>query len=344
MKIKAMIPLGIFVILGCNGAVGVEQGPGKFTPVQEVIKPEKPHGIEAHAASFDDMVVRHAKRRCREDFSTVFSNDSRDFIDFWATAQEINLNLEKAYTCLRLFFNNIKLCEAIDASVVDQVIDAAPRLFERYFEIAAPSTENLSRMGELNYVRESIEDLMLKRFTDQFDQFQAAPDLFLEKLSRGVIDVVKLRLNFMRKEEEEFQYREKLRMTIVRFIDLMLSKTLWSTNVWPLFISISDNLHKLGVRKILNEQDNLDELWDTLVKRFVYYIDLRGSAFPVAFYDQIERDLNNNVVLCFNAPEQDDGIKTKKELIREAIIRGKAKAIAAEKGFVTDQQSQSFKA
>ena len=51
------------------------------------------------------MVVRHAKRMCNKRFYETYAQDGRDFIEFWLTADEIGLDLEKAYTCMRLFFN-----------------------------------------------------------------------------------------------------------------------------------------------------------------------------------------------------------------------------------------------
>lgn len=295
-------------------------------------------GGESRTASFNEMVVRHAKRLCNGDLHHVFSQDGRDFVDFWETASEVNLDLERAYTCLRLFHNNIKMCETIDYTVVEHVTKMTPMLFERYFE------QRESIGGEFSVIKDSIENLMLERFTDRLDRFHTEPDLFLTRLSGDVTKLVRSRLTLIQQENEEREFKEKLRNIVVRLSDMMINKLIWYENdyqrIWRSFQAIADSVHKIGTRGIINDQDNLDELWDSLVKRFVWYLEFRGSALPVDFYEEIEEDLKNNVVLFLELDEQDEGIKTKKEYLVEAIIKAKAKAIAFEqRGLVTDQFS-----
>jgi len=289
-------------------------------------------GFESKTSSFNDMVVRHAKRLCNGGLCKVFEQDGRDFVDFWFTANEVNLDLEKAYTSLRLFYNNFKSCEAIDDTVVDRSLEVVPRLFDRYFSV------DPAGIREINIVRDGVEDLLLENFTDKFEQFQVEPDIFISRISRDITDIVKSRVMFMQQEEEERQLREKFRNMIIRFSDLMLNKMIWYEEyyerIWPTVTSVADNLHRLGTRGILNDQDNLDELWDSLVRRFVWFLDFKGASLPVEFYEQIEDDLNSNSQLFLVLDEQDDGIVTKKDMIREAIIRAKAKAIAGEKGLI----------
>lgn len=286
----------------------------------------------SQTASFNEMVVRHAKRLCNGDLHQVFSQDGRDFLDFWTTASEVNLELEKAYTCFRLFFNHMKWCEVIDYTVVEHVLKATPQLFERYFE--QPKTGP----GEFNLMRDHVEDLMLGRFTDNLDCFHNEPDIFLSKLSTDVMSLVKSRLSSVQQEDETREYQEKMRNILIRFSDMIISKLIWYENdyqrIWPSFIAIADSLHAIGTRGIINDQDNLDELWDSLVKRFVWFLDFRGSTLPVEFYEQVEEDLKSNVVFFLEVDEQDEGVKTKKEIVAEAIIKGKTKAIALEQGGV----------
>lgn len=321
MKIKRIISAIIFFFV--SGVYG-----------DNADKLQRNIGVGQKPASFNEMVIRHAKRLCNGGLYRDFQQDGRDFVDFWFTAKEVNLDLEKAYTCLRLFYNNIKAAEAIDDTVVDQVLEAMPRFFNHYFDEAPVA------IGELNIVRQNVEDLLLERFTDQFDLFQIEPDIFINKISTDISGIVKSRLMYIHQEEDARELKEKFRTMIVRFSDLIISKAIWyeeyHERIWTTVTSIADSLHKMGTRGIITDQDNLDELWDTLVKRFVWYLDFRGSALPMEFYDQVEEDLKNNVQLFLELDEQDDGITTKKEAIQGAIIKAKAKVIALEKGIVTD--------
>jgi len=328
MKIKKAIALlSISCFTFCAFVYSENVFPTKGFPVNSVENP-----------SFDDMVVRHAKRLCNGDLHEIFSQDGRDFIDFWVTANEVNLDLEKVYTCQRLFYNNVKYCELIDYTVVEQVLKMTPQIFEKHFE------KKKEKGNQFGFIRDNVEDLMLNRFTQNLDHFQSEPDIFITKLSKDITGIVKSRLTMIRQEEEEQNFKEKLRNIIVRFADMIVNKLIWYENdyqrIWPSFISIADHLHTIGIRGIIDDQDNLDELWDSLVKRFVWYLDLKGSVLPVEFYKQIEEDLKNNVVF-FLEVEQDEGIKTKKEVVAQAVIKAKAKSIAYERnGLITDQIGQ----
>ncbi|MCK4517648.1 hypothetical protein KAT92_02650 [Candidatus Babeliales bacterium] len=295
---------------------------------------------ESRTASFNEMVVRHAKRLCNGGFSKVFSQDGRDFISFWDTANDVNLDIEKAYTCMRLFSNNIKSTELIDHTVATQILAPMPQFLGKYFE------KDTAKKSELSLIRENIEDMLLGQFTDKLDTFQTQPDLFISKLSSDVVNLVKSRLTIIKQEDEEQDFREKLRAITIRFIDTTLNKLIWYEDsyqsVWQSVITIGDQLHTLGFRGILDDQDSLDELWDSLVRRFVWFLDFKGSLLPVEFYEQIEEDLKNNVVFFLEVEEQDEGIKSKKEMIAEAIVKAKAKAIALEQnGLFTDQAVNS---
>ena len=295
---------------------------------------------ESRTASFNEMIVRHAKRLCSGGFSKVFSQDGRDFVGFWDTANDVNLDLEKAYTCMRLFSNNIKSTELIDHTVATQVLAPMPQFLGRYFE------KDTAKQSEFSLIRDNIEDMLLGRFTDQLDTFQTQPDLFISKLSTDVSSLVKSRLTIIKQEDEEADFREKMRAITIRFIDTTLNKLIWYEDsyqsIWSSIITIGDNLHSLGTCGILDDQDNLDELWDSLVRRFVWFLDFKGSLLPVEFYNQIEEDLKNNVVFFLEVEEQDEGIKSKKEMIAEAIVKAKAKAIALEQnGLFTDQAVNS---
>jgi len=286
--------------------------------------------------SFGDLVVRYATRMCNNDFYNVFRQDGRDFIDFWMTAHDATLDLERGYTCMRLFYNNIKSCDLIDFSVVDHVSRIMPQFLERYFE------KKRSSSGEFNVMKEKIEDCLLDNFAEKLDKFQLEPDIFISDLSLNLTNLVKSRISLVKQEEDENEFREKMRNIIIRFLDVSINKLVWYEDmyetIWSSFKSISNNLYNLGLKNIINDQDNLDELWDSLVRRFVWFLKEKGSVLPIELYKQIEEDLRSDVVFCLAVGEQDQNIKTKKEMIAEAVVRAKAQAIAFEKqGLIADE-------
>lgn len=299
------------------------------------IAPQKTTAFPVIASPIKDIsLVDHAKRLCNRGFHSVFSQDGGDFLDYWSTAREFNFDVEDAYTSLRLFFNNIKFCEVVDYTVVDQVVQHLPNLFCRYFD------EKRAKRHQFACVQEGIEDLMLERFEIGSETFHTMPDVFITDLSKDVTGLVKSRMHVFRQEQEEWELREKFRNLVVRFLDSMINKAIWYRNdyhrIWESFVSIADGLHYIGIKGIINDQDNLDELWDSLVKRMVWYLDLEGHCLPLSFFEQIEEDLSNNAVAFLEVAEQDDGIMTKKELLQERVARVKARVIAYEQhGMIT---------
>lgn len=287
---------------------------------------------ESKTASFNEMLVRHAKRLCNSGLCRVFPHDGRDFIDFWHTANEVNLDVFKAYECMRLFGNNIKSCEVIDNTVIEQILSPLSEQLSRYFDPISVNDED-----EVSIIqRDDVEDLLLGKFTEQLDQFQSSPDLFLSRLSNDIVKMVKSQMTIIKQEQEEKEFKEKLRMSTVRLLDTVLGKSIWYTQqhetIWSSFISVADKLHALGLKGIIDDQDYLDELWDSHTRRFVWYLDFKGQSLPISFYEQIEADLKNKVVFFLEAGEQDEGIVSKKEMIIKAVAAAKAKSIAYEKG------------
>ena len=64
---------------------------------------------------------------------------------------------------------------------------------------------------------------------------------------------------------------------------------------------------------------------------FCRYFTSFGISVPTSVYNKVEVDLRNNEISFLEEPEQDDGIKTKKEHIHEALMKAKFKAYAYEK-------------
>lgn len=333
MRIKRAILLTFTFFLSVHNIYSVNQR------INNESFPTEMHSVKAESrtAAFNENMVAHAKQLCNNGIYKTFSQNGQDVIDFWFTAKELNLGEEQAYSCMRLFYNNIKSCEIIDNTVLEQFSRATPDIFERYFETKITPT------GSLNLIRENVEDLLLSQFNKRQQEIKSRPDVFISKVSYDITNLVKSKLAVIRQEEEDHEFREKLRTMIIRFLDMAIGKTFWYTDsyqsIWPSFLSIADNLYMTGRRKIINDQDNLDELWHSLVTRFVWWLDVKGSELPVEFYKQIEDDLHNNVVFFLEVPEQDEGIIRKKDLLAEAVIKAKAKAIAYEHaGVITDQE------
>lgn len=273
----------------------------------------------------------------KQNYATMFSQDGTHLVDFLQLSDELCLSSTTLYVGLRLFHNKMKSCEVIDDTVILQIIEPIGKHLEKYFE-----EQELEHKTNLSFLRKHTEELMLAKFTDHYATFQQEPDVFLSNLSEEITKQFKQEVSHIEKNfkdsQEKFEARERLRTITIRFLETALSKTMWPTQsyegIWFSFQTIAHDLQALGTRGVINHMDDLDSLLWSHTHRFCFFLDVFGSHLPLEFYEEVETDLNNREVYFLEEKEQDACIKTKKETLEQALIKGKMKAVAYSRGIV----------
>lgn len=288
-------------------------------------------------AIFNQSLVCYVKEVYNSrQYPQLISQDGTHIVEFLELSSELNLNIQSLYTCIRLFHNKMKECEIIDDTVIIQILKPLPYLIGEHFDIkeAKPiSSDKLSK---------SIEKILLFKFTDHLQEFQDKPDPFLTELANEITEHTQKEFAKYKKAINKGILLERLRQTIIRFFENTLDKLVWDATtyegIWQSVITIANSLQQLGNNGIIDHMDDLDDLLWSLTQRFCYFLELDGSSLPLSFYEEIETDLYSKVVDFLEAKELDEGIKTKKVFITEALMKAKAKAFAFEKkGIFTDQ-------
>ncbi|MBD3273284.1 hypothetical protein GF385_02965 [Candidatus Dependentiae bacterium] len=269
-------------------------------------------------------------------YSNFLSQNGSHIVEFLELSDELNLDINPLYTCLRLFYNKIKSCELIDDTVILQILNPLPIFVEKYF------VEKQNEEYNLKFLKKSIEKTIVSKFTDHISEFQEEPNIFISKLSNDISKIAKKELFRVKEEKEEKEMQTRLRNLIIRFLEIILSKAIWDMQsyqgIWESVLSIANNIIRLADYKILDHMDDLDDLLWSLTHRFCYFLNLAGSYLPIEFFEEIENDIANETAFFLEIEEQDDHIKTKKEVILDALIKAKVKAIAFyERGIVSDQ-------
>ncbi|QQR49738.1 hypothetical protein IPF37_02750 [bacterium] len=270
----------------------------------------------------------------------TLSQDGTHIVEFFSLAHELNLGAHEVYVGMRLFNQKLKAwdCEIVDNTVVLQILPAFAEALPHYLNTKKKS----SSKNDLRFIRRHTENLLISRFTENFRSFKKDPDLFLSDLSYDIAASIKKQLRTLEQRsaqlEEEQEVRARLRQQSVRFLETMLGKQMWNfrspEGVWDSFLTVANDLQLLGTNGVIDHMDDLDGLlWDH-TNRFCYYLDLTGGSQPMDFFDEIEQDLANGVIYFLEADEQDDGIKTKKETLLDALAQAKTKAIAFETGII----------
>jgi len=267
----------------------------------------------------------------QKSYAGELSQNAGHILQFFDLSNELNLGLDAIYVSTRLFYNKMKAAEVIDDGMIIQLLDATPHYLERHFT----SYEEVGSQADLNYVRKHLENMILSKFTSQINVFRSQPDLFVANLAGDLAAYYHEEATRTKKAFAKQEAMDRLRNLLIRFYELALNKIMWNPQqpdrVWSSFTTIAQGLQMLGEYGIVRHMDDLDDLLWSLTNRFCYFLDLAGSNMPLTFYEEMEKDLESRVIYFLEYREQDEGIATKKDLLSDAIMQAKARAIAYEK-------------
>ena len=182
---------------------------------------------------------------------------------------------------------------------LNKLLEKFPMILECHF-VKTP----VSLVSE---VKMACKRIMYDLFLSKFGFFKNDPDSFFDDLSASLLQ-----------EFTKSQYmqttldKEQVRQQVIRFLEIALNKVLWSPydeqEVWIHVKRTSEYLHQLLGTSILNA-DDLDDLYQSLIARFIYFLDLAGSELNLETIDMIKADILEKRLLLFTLKEQEDFIE-----------------------------------
>ncbi|HEX2978419.1 MAG TPA: hypothetical protein VHO47_04840 [Candidatus Babeliales bacterium] len=227
---------------------------------------------------------------------------------------------------LRLFTNKLKAAPYMTAGPILAITAEMPGYLKDSM-IEQPTTM-FAKLKKL------VKRLLFTAFNAHFDYFKAEPNNFLDTLATDIVKEVK-ESEFMQAELD----KEQLRTTVVHFLDTGLSKIIWSpldqTDAWDSFRKISEHLNSLKEHEIIIE-DDLDDLLNTLVERFIHFLELAGSDLLMDTVITIEKDVALDDCIVCHVCEQEDDLITKKQRLLDALSTTRAKIAARSQGIITE--------
>jgi hypothetical protein len=289
-------------------------------------------GPESKTSIFNKSMLSFIKKIYNHKaYAAELSQNAGHMLQFFDLGNELSLGTDAMYVSLRLFFNKMKSAEVLDVPMLIQLLDATPHNFERYFV----SYDMEPKSANLDYLKKHLEQMILSKFTRDVHIFRDDPDHFVSQLSSDLAHYYHDEAAQKKSIAKKYEATERLRNLLIRFYDLALNKAMWNPHqpgtIWQSFTTLAQGLQLLGEYGIVKHMDELDDLFWSLTHRFSYFLDLAGSQLPLAFYEQVEKDLDAGAVYFLEYQEQDEGITTKKNTIREALALAKTGAIAYEK-------------
>lgn len=262
--------------------------------------------------------------RCyHEDF---LPHNFTHFIEFLEHGKATNQTKLYVQSTVRLFSNKLKCSRYVTAYAFCDMVEKLPDLLDGYFR--EQPTSALTRFK--NSVKKTLYDWFLSKFS----LFQSEPDDFFEGLSEDIATQIARSATV-----EERVENERLRQSLIRFLEIGLNKLVWSPfdqeEVWESVKAISFKLTTLMEYDIISH-DDLDDLFKSLIERFTIFLELTGSDLSLEMIDKIKEDITQGQLLLFELEEEEEFIETKSERMLNAVMGTRAKILAQEYGLITE--------
>lgn len=244
-----------------------------------------------------------------------------EFLEFGKDSKQNNLYIQST---LRLFGNKIKCCAYVSSDAFASLLERLPDLLEARL-VKQPTSLLIE-------AKNTIKRILYTVFLSKFSYFKQDPEGFFDDLSSEILH----NLNGTQFVQQHVE-NEQLRQQVIRFLELNLSKIIWSPedqqDVW---ISVKDIAEKLEMLYTCNivDQDELDDLYQSLVGRFIQFLDLAGANLSIDTLRIIQEDINASNLLFLTLDEQEEYIPSKVERLQKALEHTQARIIAQQQGII----------
>lgn len=251
-------------------------------------------------------------------------NNFSHLLQFLRKGQETHQKRAYVQSVFRLFTNKLKAGSYVNAYAFSDMLEELPKLIEEYFVVLKSGKSN-------EHMHEHINEMLYSRFLSQFKSFKNNPVEFLDSLSHDIVTTI----------EEQHEANptdpigvEELRKTILMFLEVGLSKLIWNPedqdDTWRSVKNIADDLSALFEHNIIVDQDDLNDLFRSLIERYCFFIDVTGSDFTPEFFDRVKQDIETNPLLLFNLEEEEE-VESKKQRLTRSLSQAQQKALKSDR-------------
>lgn len=230
---------------------------------------------------------------------------------------------------MKSFTNMIKRCQYVNASAFSQLLETLPTDTMPYFSLPTSRIYiTNSALYDATFVdrfKSTINNMLYQKFSTEYPSFQQDPNAFLQSISSSITAIA-----------QEEMTQEQLRQSIIRFCEIALSKLIWDPaaheKTWTTTKHISEQLAKLLEYNILDDTNDLEDLYLTLLNRYCYFIELTATDMPASFFSTIRKDLTSNDLILFALTEQDDILEPKLTYMQRILIEAEMTAYRYQMG------------
>jgi len=253
---------------------------------------------------------------------TILPHDFNLMVDLLTYGKQTDQPREYTRSVFKMFGNLVKSAEYVNPSAFSSLLRQIPDLVAHQFSLTeekkALPDNDLFGCDAACYFRNTINSVLYDRFSTEFDLFRKEPEKFLENISGQLADL-----------SQDHLEMEQLRQAVIRFLEIGLGKLIWSPQdgekTWESAKRMGASLATLLKDRIVDDANDLVDLYWTIVHRYCYFIDVAGSAMPLLTYQQIKADIENKRPLLLEMEEQEECLESRSSVLNRCLLVGEAK-------------------
>lgn len=233
---------------------------------------------------------------------------------------------EYTQNVLGLFSKLLKGCDYVNSYSFNSLIGQMPDLLKHHFTVYQLDGMQLVLAQDLDMLErleQAVTSIVYTKFSTDFNLCKSNPEQFLDDLSKRLVATTNQEVSMA-----------QLRQIVIRFLEVGLSKLIWSPRdeekSWESVKKISHNIATLMDQKIIDDVNDVDELYWTLVHRYRYFLELNNSDLPLSFYHKIAGEISGQELLLFKLEEQEPFMQSKANCLLTTLATQEAKRRAAE--------------
>lgn len=227
------------------------------------------------------------------------------------------------------FTNLLKRCQYANATAFSELLQDLSIHLLPYFSLPSSrayiSDTALYDAAFVDRFTSTINNLLYSKFSIEYESFRQDPHAFLRTMSTNIVTIA---------QEEMMQ--EQLRQSIIRFCEIALSKLIWNPTeceaTWFTTKRIAEQLAQLLEYNIIDDTNDLEDLYLTLLNRYCYFIEITATDMPSSFFAAIRNDLKSNDIVLFALAEQDSIIEPKLAYMQRTLIEAEMAAYRYQAG------------
>jgi hypothetical protein len=288
-----------------------EEGLSLFSPVDA-----SPEGIK--------NFLQHVYNR--QEYIEILPTNLSHITQFLKYGKKNNQSRAYVKSVVKLFSNKLKGVQCLNAYAYSLMLGQMPDLLSDYFLIKRPTG--------LTQYKDTLNSILYQTFLAKYDFFKKSPQEFFDALSQEIIETLQHDLPALSDDIST----DELRNTLVRFLEIGINKLVWHPEeygkIWSNVKTISRQLEALMENNIIDDANDLDDLYWTLIHRLTYFIDLAHDTLPAQFFETIKTDINSEQLLLVELEEQEALITSKRDHLLHIVRTSLARKQGVAKGLI----------